>query len=231
MHGGLSPGAPKGKANGRYRDGYWTAEAIQERKRVRDVARTYAATKRAEIDSSHLPPVASIPSGAPRVRVRLQRVNCNLAKPYPPDGQGKAWWKRLKMALGTTSSDFVNATLVQIQNASRLPGGGIEEMSVNAALALIESAEPRNEVEAALIIQMACTHAVAMALLSSLGGATGGSRNIDMRAGAAGRLLKAFATQVETLRRLQKGGSQVVRVEHVHIHEGAQALIGNVKKT
>jgi hypothetical protein len=26
-------------------------------------------------------------------------------------------------ALGTTSSAFVNATLVQIQNASRLPGG------------------------------------------------------------------------------------------------------------
>jgi hypothetical protein len=45
---------------------------------------------------------------------------------------------------------------------------------------------------------------------------------------AAARLLHAYATQVETLRRLRSGGSQVVRVEHVHVNEGGQALIGNV---
>jgi hypothetical protein len=61
-------------------------------------------------------------------------------------------------ALGTTSSDFVNATLTQIQNASRMPSGGISETSVNAVLAFIEGAEPKNEIEAALAIQMACTH-------------------------------------------------------------------------
>ncbi len=48
---------------------------------------------------------------------------------------------RLKAALGTTSSDFVNATLVQIQNASRMPSGGISETSVNAVLAFIEAVD------------------------------------------------------------------------------------------
>src|SRR3954465_215561 len=90
-----------------------------------------------------------------RTRIRLRRVNCNYSKPYPPDGQEKLWWERLKKALGTTSSDFVNATLVQIQNASRLRGGGISETSVNAVLAFIEGAQPKNEPEAALAIQMA----------------------------------------------------------------------------
>jgi hypothetical protein len=84
------------------------------------------------------------------MRVKLRRINSDYSKPYPPDGDNKLWWGRLKAALGTTSSDFVNATLVQIQNASRLPCGGISEMSVNAVLAFIEGAEPRNEVEAAL---------------------------------------------------------------------------------
>jgi len=78
---------------------------------------------------------------------------------------------------------------------------------------------------------MACTHAVTMAVMAGLGGAFGGDRNTAMKAAAAARLLKAFAAQVETLRRLKYGGSQVVRVEHVHVHEGAQALIGNVKLT
>jgi hypothetical protein len=35
IHGGLSPGAPRGAANGNYRDGYWTIEAIQEREFIR----------------------------------------------------------------------------------------------------------------------------------------------------------------------------------------------------
>ncbi len=35
-------------------------------------------------------------------------------------------------------------------------------------------------------------------------------------ASAAARLLRAYATQVETLRRLRHGGSQTLRVEHVH---------------
>jgi hypothetical protein len=33
---------------------------------------------------------------------------------------------------------------------------------------------------------------------------------------------------VELLRRLQHGAAQYVRVEHVHIHEGGQAVIGDV---
>jgi hypothetical protein len=49
-----------------------------------------------------------------------------------------------------------------------------------------------------------------------------------MRAAAAARLLKAFATQMEALRRLRNGGSQFVRVEHVHVNEGGRAIVGNV---
>jgi hypothetical protein len=49
-----------------------------------------------------------------------------------------------------------------------------------------------------------------------------------MASGAA-RLLRAYATQAEALRRLRNGGSQTVRVEHVHVNEGGQAIIGNVR--
>ena len=48
---------------------------------------------------------------ARRTRAKLRRVDCNFSKPYPPNGDEKRWWDRLKAALGTTSSDFVNATL------------------------------------------------------------------------------------------------------------------------
>src|SRR6516165_7310651 len=110
------------------------------------------------------------------VRVKLRRVNANLAKPYPPDGATKDWWDRLKKALGTSSSHFVNASLLQLQNAARTPYAGISETAVNAALAMIEAAAPRDELEGALAVQMACTHSAAMVVLSSLGGGGGSER-------------------------------------------------------
>ena len=89
------------------------------------------------------------------VGVRLRRVNADLAKPYPLAGDGGQWWTRLKAALATSSSDFVNATLLQLQGAARLPNSGISDIAMNAALSFIENAKPQTELEAALI--MACT--------------------------------------------------------------------------
>ncbi|MET4841926.1 hypothetical protein [Bradyrhizobium japonicum] len=174
-------------------------------------------------------PPAPIAKPSPlRTRVKLRRISSDYSKPYPPDGDGSRWWERLKAALGTSSSDFVNATLVQIQNASRLPSGGISEISVNAVLAFIEAAEPRNEVEAALAVQAGCTHAVAMAVLSRAGGAYGGDRHVALMAAASARLLRAFATQVEVMRRLRNGNTQVIRVEKIEVSDTAQAVIGNI---
>jgi hypothetical protein len=42
IHGGLSPGAPKGSGNGNFKDGYWTAEAAEERRWMRDMLQLYA---------------------------------------------------------------------------------------------------------------------------------------------------------------------------------------------
>jgi hypothetical protein len=72
--------------------------------------------------------LAAIPNDArpTPVRVKLQRKTCYSAKVHPPDGDGKIWWSRLKKALGTSSSAFVEASLFQLQAAARLPGGGIQ---------------------------------------------------------------------------------------------------------
>jgi hypothetical protein len=112
--------------------------------------------------------------------------------------------------------------------AARLPYSGISEKAVNASLAFIEGAKPRDEIECALVIQMACTHTAAMAVLGRLGSAHGPDRSVSATASAAGRLLRAYATQAETLRRLRSGGTQVVRVERVNVNEGGQAVIGAV---
>jgi hypothetical protein len=166
----------------------------------------------------------------PPVRVKVFQADGKVGKVHPPDGDGKNWWRRLNKALGTTSSDFVNASLFQIQAACRSPWGGISELAMNAAIAMIEAAAPRDEIEGALAVQMACTHTAALAILAKLDTAFASERRIAAFGSAAARLMRAYAMQVEVLRRLRNGGQQYVRVEHVHVNDGGQAVVGNVKR-
>jgi hypothetical protein len=166
----------------------------------------------------------------PPVRVKVWGADGKLAKVHPPDGEAENWWRRLNNALGTMSSHFVNSSLFQIQAAARSPFGGISELSMNAALAMIEAAAPKDEIEAALAVQMACTHTAAMGVLAKLDVAFATERRVAAFGSAAARLLRAYAMQVEVLRRLRTGGQQFVRVEHVYVNDGGQAVIGNVQQ-
>ena len=42
------------------------------------------------------------------------------------------------------------------------------------------------------------------------------------------RLLRTYTLQMEALMKYRKKAEQTVRVEHVHIHSGAQAIVGTV---
>jgi hypothetical protein len=149
----------------------------------------------------------------------------------PPDGESNDWWSRLNRALGTVSSDFVRASLLQLQGAARSPYGTISETAINAALAMIEAAAPKDELEGALAVQMACTHTAAMSVLAKMDSGFGTERRIAAFGSTAARLMKAYAMQMEVLRRLRTGGHQFVRVEHIHINRGGRAVIGNVRTT
>jgi hypothetical protein len=94
---------------------------------------------------------------------------------------------------------------------------------------MIEAAAPKDEVEGALAVQMACTHTAAMSVLAKMDSGFGTERRIAAFGSTAARLLKAYAMQMEVLRRLRNGGQQFVRVEHVHVNDGGQAVLGNVK--
>jgi hypothetical protein len=45
LHGGLSPGAPRGSRNGNYTNGDWTKEALEERRWVRSLVQAFAKTE------------------------------------------------------------------------------------------------------------------------------------------------------------------------------------------
>jgi glucans biosynthesis protein len=48
LHGGLSPGAPRGMENGNFRNGNWTAEAVEERRWLRSLLQLFAHNRLGE---------------------------------------------------------------------------------------------------------------------------------------------------------------------------------------
>jgi hypothetical protein len=42
IHGGVSPGAPRGEENGNFKNGYWTAEAVEERQWTKEMLQLFA---------------------------------------------------------------------------------------------------------------------------------------------------------------------------------------------
>jgi hypothetical protein len=71
--------------------------------------------------------------------------------------------------------------------------GGISELAMNAALAMIEAAAPKDEIEAALAIQMACTHTAATAVHAKLEVAFATEQRVAAFGSVAARLMRAYA--------------------------------------
>jgi hypothetical protein len=162
----------------------------------------------------------------PPVRVRSRRITADSAKLYPPDGEERIWWGRLKQALGTSSSDFVTASLHQLQAAAQFPGSGISETTLRSLLSRV--LRPGMRSRQRLLFRWPARTVPRCRSSGDWGLQRGTEDHVCRFAAAAARLLRAYATQFEAYRRLRHGGDQYVRVEHVHINDGAQAVIGNV---
>jgi hypothetical protein len=67
---------------------------------------------------------------------------------------------------------------------------------------------------------------VAMSVLGRLGGAHGPDRSVGAIAAAAAKLLPAYCDAGRGPAPAEKRRLQFVRVEHVHVNEGEQAVIG-----
>jgi hypothetical protein len=142
------------------------------------------------------------------------------------DRQG--WDAQLQETFGTASRDFA---LDQAGHLANLVGGDPKRPSyrllVNSILAAVAGLQPKDELTAMLAVQMVATHSLALDLVNR---AKRHSELLPFEAtgNMAVKLLRTFTMQVEAMEKLRRGGEQTVRVEHVHVHSGGQAVVGNV---
>jgi hypothetical protein len=119
--------------------------------------------------------------------------------------------------------------LERIANALRR-NGKIDPAELDTVIAIVSGQRPKNELEAMVICQMAVTHALTMRSFGNLNRSSEIQLQ-DSNALAVARLTKAFASQVDALAKLRRGGEQRVVVEHVHVYPGGQAIVGTVNHT
>jgi hypothetical protein len=161
----------------------------------------------------------------PSIGLTLERKGGKIVAQIAPPRELR---ETLLDAFGTTSMDFVAGELEHLSNCQRgAEPSGQEQRNLNAAIAVIDGTRPENEAAAMLASQMAVTHALAMDMLGRANRA--GSVDYLQTYGAlATKLLRTYTTQIEALAKLKRGREQTVRVEHVHVYPGGQAIVGAV---
>src|SRR5215207_7645160 len=139
--------------------------------------------------------------------------------------------KGMLKKLGGSQSDHWNNLLanqaVQALWVSSDPA--TRDQQYSATVAALIGIGPKDEIEGMLAAQMIAAHNAAMECYrrAMIGEQTFEGRKENLT--QASKLSRTYAALVETLNRHRGKGSQKVTVEHVHVHEGGQAIVGSVE--
>jgi len=196
--------------------------STKKRTPKKDLTKPYEPTPRERAAREAF--LAKKKEAAPRLKVEGGKI----AFDHPDDKFGIP---RFAESLGSTDFDFMGGMILQLANAGSQGENqdGGDEIRVNFMLSVIREVEPRDQLESMLAAQMAAVHMATMTFARRLAGV----ETIDQQDSAErafNKLARTFTAQMEALKRYRTGGEQTVRVEHVTVNEGGQAIVGNVTR-
>ncbi|MDF2366330.1 hypothetical protein [Sneathiella sp.] len=133
-------------------------------------------------------------------------------------------------ALGVDNGGILNMQCNALLQASGSKDDDTDTIAkkVTADIGLVASIAPMDGVEGMLAVQMAATHRAIMKATMQLNHAETIPQS-DSAANRMTKLMNVYTRQVETLNKHRGKGQQKMTVEHVHVNEGGQAIIGTVE--
>ena len=134
-------------------------------------------------------------------------------------------------AIGGSHSDCLNTMLAnQTMQALWLEQSDASQRDKQrgAALAALAGIGPRDELEGMMAAQLIAAHNAAMECYrrAMIGEQTFEGRRENLN--QANKLSRTWAMLLDALNKHRGKGHQKVTVEHVHVHAGGQAVVGNV---
>lgn len=142
-----------------------------------------------------------------------------------PDGDAISYYLAAFEATGAKHTDMARHVLDQVREIRLDSSDDVDGMNRN--LATLHSLGAQDSLEGLLMAQMVGVHNLAMEFMKrALRGED--TDHVEMNVNRANKCLRTFTAQVETLNRHRGKGQQKMIVEHVHVHEGGQAIVGVV---
>jgi hypothetical protein len=139
---------------------------------------------------------------------------------------------RLKRIGGSMSDDWNNIIANQTCRTLWFFEGTNDETKKQqryAAVSALVSIAPRDEFEGMIAAQLIASHNAAMECYRRAMLPEQPFEGWREQLSQANKLSRTYATLLEALNRHRGKGQQKVTVEHVHVHEGGQAIVGNVQ--
>ena len=169
-------------------------------------------------------------SGRTAPKLKVEKTSNGTAS-ISFDGDAALTALALLESFGTTSFDFSDYALQELLDAACRGGSDkpYPKSQINGVVAAMHGINPQDEIEGMLASQMVATHFMAMRRLRSVKNSETITQQ-DSHGNLAIKLMRTFTAQMEALNRYRGKGQQKMTVEHVHVHAGGQAIVGNVNQ-
>jgi hypothetical protein len=129
----------------------------------------------------------------------------------------------------TTGADNPNTAIQLIEQANVLASNA-QAKTLNVTADLMSSIRPQDALEGMLASQLVACHNMAMEFASKAmieGQPTAVSENYLNR---ANKTMRLFGQHLETLHRMRQKGQQTIQVQHIHLGNVNQAVVGNINQ-
>lgn len=134
--------------------------------------------------------------------------------------------------LNTFGTEESKTAILAMTHLLSFIGEGSSSLSqankINAALPMINAINPQDELEGMLALQMVGIHHMTMEMI---GRGMRPDQTVDKVTNNVNRttkLARTFIAQLDALNKHRGKGQQKMTVEHVHVNNGGQAVIGNI---
>lgn len=130
---------------------------------------------------------------------------------------------------GASTSDLAVELMRQASDSLWRTGSAEkQELTVQAAFDTFRGIAPQDTIEGMIATQMIATHNAALECFRRAHLREQTFEGRQMALNYANKMVRSYAMLVEALARHRGKGQQTVRVEHVHVHSGGQAIVGAV---
>jgi hypothetical protein len=158
----------------------------------------------------------------------LQKINATTQ--VAKVGQSCAMAQVLAKALGLHDEVLAVRIVSQMSRVYALWPNGDAAGGLEIALTTMLEMKPESITEALLAVQMVGVHQAALTCLQRAALQGNSLDDLDAAARVTTRFMRLYLEQLEAMAKLKgKTGQQKVTVEHVHVHEGGQAIVGAVR--